>query len=49
MAFVDLEKAFDRASRSFMWQIFRSQGVLENLVDLIQDLYRERLGHILQN
>ena len=39
MAFVDLEKAFDRVPREVVWWALRKVGVDEWLVDVIKAMY----------
>ena len=39
MAFVDLEKAFDRVSRKVIWWALRKLGVEEWIVQLVQGMY----------
>ena len=50
IAFVDLEKAFDRVPRDFIWWAMRKLGIDEWLVHLVQSMYkdvrsRRRVGH----
>ena len=40
LAFVDLEKAYDRVSRNKMWEFLRKYGVEEELLRAIQALYQ---------
>ena len=47
MAFVDLEKAFDRVPRKVIWWVLRKRGVEELIVRLVQGMYanaRSRVG-----
>ena len=39
MAFVDLEKAFDRVPRKVIWWALRKLGVYEWIVRLVQGMY----------
>ena len=39
MAFVDLEKAFDRFPRDVIWWALRELGVEEHVVSVIQTMY----------
>ena len=39
MAFVDLEKAFDRVPRKVIWWALRKLGVDEWIVRLVQGMY----------
>ena len=39
MAFVDLEKAFDRVPRKVIWWAERKLGVMEWIVQLVQGMY----------
>jgi exonuclease III len=41
MAFIDLEKAFDRIPRLLVWQSIRAQGVPEYYVDILKAMYRD--------
>jgi len=41
MAFIDLEKAYDRVPRSEVWRCMREKGVSEKYVRLVQDMYRD--------
>ena len=41
MAFVDLEKAFDRVSRDVIWWAMRKLGINEWLVRLVQSMYKD--------
>ena len=51
MAFVDLEKAFDRVPRDVIWWAMRKLGIDEWLVRLVQSMYTEvrsrvRVGNV---
>ena len=41
MAFVDLEKAFDRVPQDIIWWAMRKLGVDERLVRLVQSMYKD--------
>ena len=41
MAFVDLEKAFDRVPRDVIWWAMRKLGIDEWLVRLVQSMYKD--------
>ena len=41
MAFVDLEKAFDRVPRDVIWWSMRKLGIEEWLVRLVQSMYKD--------
>ena len=41
MAFVDLEKAFDRVPRDVIWWAMRKLGIDECLVRLVQSMYKD--------
>ena len=41
MAFVDLEKAFDRVPRDVIWRAMRKLGIDEWLVRLVQSMYKD--------
>jgi len=40
MAFLDLEKAFDRVNRNQLWQILNGRGIPYHLIEVIRSLYR---------
>ena len=40
MAFIDLEKAYDRVPRQEIWRCLRERGVTEKYVRMIRELYR---------
>ena len=40
MVFVDLEKAYDRVPRDFIWWAMRKISIQEGYVKVIQDMYR---------
>ena len=40
MAFIDLEKAYDRIPRQEIWRCLRERGVTEKYVRMIRELYR---------
>ena len=44
MAFVDLEKAFDRVPRKVIWWALRKLGVEEWIVQLVQGMYANAGG-----
>ena len=41
MAFIDLEKAYDRVPRQEIWRCLRVRGVTEKYVRMIRELYRD--------
>ena len=41
MAFIDLEKAFDRVPRDVIWWVMRKLGIDEWLVRLVQSMYKD--------
>ena len=45
MAFVDLEKAFDRVPRKVIWWALRKLGVEEWIVRLVQGMYANVQSH----
>ena len=47
MAFVDLEKAFDRVPRKVIWWALRKLGVDEWIVRLVQGMYSNARSHVL--
>ena len=47
MAFVDLEKAFDRVPRKVIWWALRKLGVDEWMVRLVQGMYSNARGRFL--
>ena len=46
MAFVDLEKAFDRVPRKVIWWALRKPGVEEWIVRLVQGMYANAQSHV---
>ena len=46
MAFVDLEKAFDRVPRKVIWRALRKLGVDEWIVPLVQGMYSNARSHV---
>jgi hypothetical protein len=40
MAFLDLEKAFDRVNRNQLWQILNRRGVPYHLIEVIKSAYK---------
>ena len=40
MAFLDMEKAFDRVNRSQLWQILNRRGIPYNLIEVIKSIYK---------
>ena len=46
MAFVDLEKAFDRVPRKVIWWALRKLGVEEWIVRLVQGMYANAWSHV---
>ena len=44
MAFLDLEKAFDRAPQKVIWWALRKLGVEEWIVQLVQGMYANALS-----
>jgi hypothetical protein len=46
MAFVDLEKAYDRVPREMVWWALRRQLVPERLIDLIRTLYQDPVSFV---
>jgi hypothetical protein len=40
MAFLDLEKAFDRVNRNQLWQILNRRGIPYRLIGVIKSLYK---------
>ncbi|EYB83113.1 hypothetical protein Y032_0342g3027 [Ancylostoma ceylanicum] len=39
IAFLDLEKAYDRLPRSILWEVMRERGIPEYMVNIVQDMY----------
>ncbi|VDP13682.1 unnamed protein product [Heligmosomoides polygyrus] len=39
LAFLDLEKAYDRLARAVIWNALRGRGVPERLITVIRDMY----------
>ena len=46
MAFIDLEKAFDRKPRKVIWWALRKLGVDEWIVQLVQGMYSNARSHV---
>ena len=46
MAFVDLEKAFDRLPRKVIWWALRKLGVEEWIVQVVQGMYANVRSHV---
>ena len=46
MAFMDLEKAFDRVPRKVIWWVLRKLGVEEWIVRLVQGMYANVWSHV---
>ena len=46
MAFIDLEKAFDRVLRKVIWWALRKLGVEEWIVRLVQGMYANARSHV---
>ena len=46
MAFVDLEKVFDRVPRKVIWWALRKLGVEEWIVRLVQGMYANVRSHV---
>ena len=40
VAFLDLEKAFDRLDRNQLWQILNRRGISYRLIEAIKSLYK---------
>ena len=40
IAFLDLEKAFDRVNRNQLWQILNARGIPYHLIEVITSLYK---------
>jgi len=40
VAFLDLEKAFDRVDRNQLWQILNRRGISYRLIEAIKNLYK---------
>jgi hypothetical protein len=40
MAFLDLEKAFDRVNRNQLWQILNRRGIPYHLIEVIKSLQK---------
>ena len=40
MAFVDLEKAYDKVPRKLVWEALRRIGVAESYVKVVKDMYK---------
>ena len=45
-AFVDLEKAYDRVPRDLIWWAMRNQGVGEQLVKIVQVMYKDTVSRV---
>jgi len=40
IAFLDLEKAFDRVNQNQLWQILNKRGIPYHLIEVIKSLYK---------
>ena len=40
MAFLDLEKAFDRVNQNQLWQIISRRGIPYHVIEVIKSLYK---------
>ena len=49
MAFVDLEKAFDRVPREVVWWVLRYLGVDEWIVSVIKAMHEDALTKVRTN
>ena len=49
LAFIDLEKAFDRVPREVLWWALRQSGVEEWLINIIIDMYKDVTTAVLVN
>ncbi len=47
MAFIDLEKAYDRVPRSEVWRCMREKRVSEKYVRLVQDMYQDVTSQVI--
>ena len=41
LAFINLEKAYDRVPRSEVWRSMRLKGIKEKYVRIVKDMYRD--------
>lgn len=46
MAFIDLEKAYDRVPRDLIWWVLERKGVTKGYIDVIKDMYNEAVTTI---
>ena len=46
-AYIDLEKAFDRASRQKIWTSLERRGTNKNLINAIKNLYKENSSYVI--
>ena len=46
IAFIDLEKAYDRVPRSELWRCMRQKGVTEKYVRVVQDMYKDAVSQV---
>jgi len=46
LAFLDLEKAYDKVPRSVIWPIMRWYGVPEKLIALVKAMYRDPITRV---
>lgn len=47
MAFIDLEKAFDKVPRTLVWEILENKGVDKKLNKVIQSLYKNTINLVI--
>ena len=47
LAFVDMEKAFDRVPRNILWEILKERGVRGKTLRIIQNIYKDNVNAII--
>uniref|UniRef100_V5GWZ6 Retrovirus-related Pol polyprotein n=1 Tax=Anoplophora glabripennis TaxID=217634 RepID=V5GWZ6_ANOGL len=49
LAFIDLEKAFDKVPREKVWESLNKRGVNEKTIRIIQNIYKNNINFVIRN